>query len=270
MWAQEGVPPWITGLIAVGILLAVVLGGVDRIGYFASRVVPIKFLLYVVFALLILARSPVAVLAAIKSVFTCAFTSGAAAGGVIGVSVFRAMREGIYKSIFITEAGLGTSSIPHALANVEHPTDQGILALYSGLADMFLCTLSGLLTLVTGVWLMTDKLNNTLIFEAFKLNAPIPGAQYALMISILLFVISALIGNTYNGSQSFAAFTNYKHIKAYYLVAAAIAFSGSLVAVPVIWNLMDVILVMVAIPNLLGLLYLAFTYPDIIRFKHTT
>ena len=57
MWAQEGVPPWITGLIAVGILLAVVLGGVDRIGYFASRVVPIKFLLYVVFALLILSTN---------------------------------------------------------------------------------------------------------------------------------------------------------------------------------------------------------------------
>ncbi len=269
MWAQEGVPPWITGLIAISILLAVVLGGVDRIGYFASRIVPFKFLLYVGFALLILAKDPVAVWVAIKQVFTCAFTSGAACGGVVGITIYTAMREGIYKSIFITESGLGTASIPHALANVEYPTDQGILALYSGIADMLLCTLSGLLTLVTGVWLLTGKLNNTLIFEAFKIHSPIPGAQYALMFAVLLFVVTALIGNTYNGSQSFASFTNYKHVKLYYFVAAAIAFSGCLVEVPFIWNLMDIILTMVAVPNLLGLLYIAFTYSDVMEFKRT-
>lgn len=265
IWAQEGVPPWMTGLLAISILLAVVLGGVERIGYFASRAVPLKFFLYVGFALIILIKNYATVLPAIHLVITHAFTGSAAVGGALGLTVFAAIREGIYKSIFITEAGLGTSSIPHALANVEHPTDQGILALYSGIADMLLCTLSGLLTLVTGVWLLKDKLNNTLIFEAFKMHS-LPGAQYALMVSILLFVITALIGNTYNGSQSFASWTNYKYVKAYYLVAAAIAFSGALVAVPLIWNLMDVILVMVAIPNLLGLLYLAFTYPNIMKF----
>ena len=269
MWAQEGVPPMITGLIAVTILLAVVLGGVDRIGFFASRIVPLKFFLYVGFALLILAKDPFAVWVAIKQVFSCAFSSGAACGGVVGITVFTAMREGIYKSIFITESGLGTASIPHALANVEYPTDQGILALYSGIADMLLCTISGLLTLVTGVWLLTGKLNNTLIFEAFKIHSPVGGAQYALMFAVLLFVITALIGNTYNGSQSFASFTNYKYVNIYYFIAAAIAFSGCLVEVPFIWNLMDIILVMVAIPNLLGLLYIAFTYPDVMKFERS-
>jgi len=266
IWAQEGVPHFLTGLIAVLILLAVVLGGVDRIGYFASRAVPLKFVLYVGFALLILIQNYAAVVPALMLVFSHAFTGDAALGGVLGLTVSAAMREGIYKSIFITEAGLGTSSIPHALANVERPTDQGILALYSGIADMMLCTLSGLLTIVTGVWLLKDKLNNTLIYEAFKMHS-FPGAQYALMVSILLFVITALIGNTYNGSQSFASWTNYRFVRGYYLVAAVIAFSGSLVAVPFIWNLMDVVLVMVALPNLLGLLYLAFSYPQVIRYK---
>lgn len=266
IWAQEGIHPVITGLLVVGILLAIVLGGVDRIGFFASRAVPLKFLLYVVCAVLILAQDPLRIGDAVKLVMISAWTSGALVGGVVGGSLFTAMREGIYKSIFITEAGLGTSSIPHALANVEHPTDQGILALYSGLADMFLCTLSGLLTLVTGVWLLKDKLSNTLIFEAFKLHA-VSGAQYALMISVLLFVLTALIGNTYNGSQSFAAFTRYKYVKLYYLFAAVVAFSGCLVAVPVLWNLMDIILVLVAVPHLIGLLWLAFTRPDIMRFE---
>lgn len=266
VWEQEGVPRWITGLIAIAILLTVVLGGVKRIGFFASRVVPLKFLLYVTFALIILFQDLPALAEAIKAVFTCAFSPSAACGGLTGITLFTAMREGIYKSIFITEAGVGTSSIPHALADVERPTDQGILALYSGLADMFLCTLSGLLTLVTGVWL-SGKLSNTLIYEAFKLHSPVAGGQYVLMISILLFVITALIGNTYNGSQSFASCTNYRYVKAYYLVAALIAFSGALVAVPVIWNIMDVILTFVAFPNLVGLIYLSVFYPAVIKYE---
>ncbi len=266
IWAREGVPHMVTGLLAVIILLAVVLGGVERIGYFASRIVPLKFFLYVFFALLILLQNIPAVGEAIKSVLINAFTPLAAIGGLTGVTLLTVMREGIYKSIFITEAGLGTSSISHALADVERPLDQGILALYSGLADMFLCTLSGLLTLVTGVWL-TGKLSNTLIYEAFKLYSPIGGAQYALMVSVLLFVITALIGNTYNGSQSFALLTSYNYVKFYYVAAALIAFTGSLAAVPLLWSIMDIALLFVAVPNLLGVVYLAFRYPDIIRFK---
>lgn len=265
IWAQEGVPRPVTGLIAVGLLLAVVLGGVKRIGFVASRIVPLKFLLYITFALLILFQDLGAVVAAIKSVFTCAFTPTAACGGLTGITFFSTLKEGIYKSIFITEAGLGTSSIAHALADVEKPTDQGILALFSGLADFFLCMLSGLLTLVTGVWL-SGKMSNTLIYEAFKMHSPIAGGQYVLMLSVLLFVITALIGNTYNGSQSFAAFSQYRYVKAYYVFAAFIAFTGALAAVPVIWNIMDVMITLVAIPNLLGLIFLAIRYPHIIKY----
>ena len=96
------------------------------------------------------------------------------------------------------------------------------------------------------------------------MHSPIGGAQYALMIAVLLFVITALIGNTYNGSQSFAAVTGYRYIKAYYFIAAAIAFSGALIAVPLLWNIMDIVLTFVAVPNLFGILYLAFKYPHIL------
>jgi len=263
IWAQEGVPHWITGLLAALILLIVVFGGVRRIGFFASRIVPLKFLLYVIFALLILAKNKQMIGFAIKLIFTSVLNPMAAIGGFAGATIFAAMREGIYKSIFITEAGVGTSSISHALANVERPSDQGILAMFSGLADIFLCTLSGLLTLVTGVW-TSGKLNNTLTYEAFKINAP-PGGRIVLVISILLFVITALIGNTYNGSQSFASLTRYKYVNWYYFIAAIIAFCGALSNVPLLWQLMDIILALVAIPHLIGLIVLAFTYPHILR-----
>ena len=266
IWAQEGISPWISGSLALILLLIVVLGGVQRIGYVASRIVPLKFVLYVGFALAILAQQPAAVLYALKMVIRCAFTPQAACGALTGITLFTVMREGIYKSIFITEAGVGTSSIAHALADVDRPTDQGILAMFSGIADIFLCLLSGLLTLVTGVW-TTGALNNTLIYQAFKLHSPVAGGQFILLVSILLFVLTALIGNTYNGSQSFATFVPYKYVKYYYLVSAFIAFSGAFVAVPFIWNIMDILLVCVAVPNLIGILILAFKYSHILKYK---
>jgi alanine or glycine:cation symporter, AGCS family len=263
IWQQEGIPVWFSGALAATILLLVVFGGVKRIGYFASRIVPLKFILYISFSLLILGKDLPAVWAAIKLVFASIVNPVAAVGGFAGATIFAAMREGIYKSIFITESGIGTSSISHALSDVKKPVDQGILAMFSGIADLFLCTLSGLLTLVTGVW-MSGKLNNTLTYEAFKLHAPFVG-RYALVISILLFVITALIGNTYNGSQSFAAFTKHKYVNWYFVIAALIAFLGAFAHMPILWQFMDVLLAIVAIPHLIALLILAFKYPHILK-----
>lgn len=266
IWAQEGVPNWITGVIIVAILLAVVLGGVTRIGSVASKLVPIKFVLYITFVLLILFKDLGALRQALLLVFKCAFNPEAACGAIAGVTLLQAMREGIYKSIFITEAGVGTSSIAHALSDVKNPIDQGILAMFSGLADMLLCTLSGLLTLVTSVW-TSGKLSNTLIYEAFKMHSPVAGGEYVLLISVFLFVMTALIGNTFNGSQSFASFTKYRYMNLYFVVAALIAFSGSLIAMPFLWDFMDIILFLVAAPNLIGLLILAYKYPKTIEYK---
>lgn len=265
IWAQEGIPHWISGAVASSILLLVVLGGVQRIGYFASRIVPLKFTVYVLFALLILFKNPLAIVAAIKLVASSAFQPAAAVGGFLGATAFAVMREGIYKGIFITESGIGTSSISHALADVKHPSDQGILAMFSSIADIFLCSLSGLIALVTGVW-SSGKLNNTLAYEAFKLHAPF-GGNVVLAISILLFVITALIGNTYNGSQSFASFTKHKYTTVYFIFAAIVAFLGAMADVPLLWEVMDVLLALVAIPHLLALLVISFKYPKIFEIK---
>jgi AGCS family alanine or glycine:cation symporter len=263
IWAQENIPHWVSGLCAVTVLLAVVLGGVQRIGFVASRIVPLKFLLYVGFALIILLSNISSLYDACALVLSSAFSYQAALSGFAGATIFKAIREGMYKGIFITESGTGTGSIAHALSNVEHPSDQGLLALYSGAADMLLCTLSGLLTIVTGVW-SSGKLGNTLIYEAFKQYSPGAG-RYVLVVSILLFVVTALIGNTYNGSQSFASLTNYKYVTYYYICAALIAFTGALASVPVVWQVMDIILACVAFPNLVGLIILAYKYPHVLR-----
>lgn len=252
----EGADPIITGLILASLLALVVFGGVKRIGDVASFLVPIMFVTYVSFAFFVLLQNASILPGIIKLIVSSALSPQATVGGLAGASIVHAMRYGTYRSIFITEAGLGTSSIAHSLAQVERPTDQGLLAMYSITLDAFLSFLSGMLVLITGLW-QRSELDSTVIYQAFKKLSPIAG-KYALLFGIGLFVITTIIGNTLNGSQSFAALTRGRFIKGYFAVAILGVFFGAIVNVSFLWEFSDVILTFVAIPNVLGILYLVF------------
>jgi alanine or glycine:cation symporter, AGCS family len=255
IFAQEGYSEYLIGFLLAALLLGVLWGGIKRVGSFASKLVPLMFFFYITFALFILLKDVNALWQAIKLVCTHIFNPAAAVGGFLGATIFEAMRNGVYRSIYITEAGIGTSSIAHSLAN-SRPTDQGLLALYSMAADTFLCLISGLMVLVTGVW-QTGLFSPTLIYEVFKINSPHFG-KYILIISITLFVLTTVIGNSFNGSQIFAWFTKHRWLKLYYIFVAVITFLGAIAHVPTIWASTDIILTLVAVPNLICLLILAF------------
>ena len=134
--------------------------------------------------------------------------------------------------------------------------------MYSVAAEIFLCTLSGLLVLVTGVW-KTGIFSNILVFKVFESQLPLIGPTFFIA-SIVLFITTTAIGNSFNGSQSFAAFTQYRWIKGYYLFVCSIIFFSSIAHLELVWAVMDVVLPLVAIPNLIGILYLTFKYPKVL------
>ncbi len=265
--ALEGVPHWMVGAALALFTLIVLNGGAQRIGDLASKMVPVMFVLYVIFALSILLRDPYALLDVIKQVFNHAFTPAAAAGGFMGATLFQAMREGIFQGIFITEAGMGTSSIPHALADTKNPTDQGILAMGSVLADAFLVMLSGVLVLMTGLWNI-GLFRSTLTYEVFKLNAPGIG-QYVLLFSIVLFVLTTVMGNSFNGLRCFGILANGNKqlMRLYVLCTITFIFLGSMSPMRLLWNIIDTLIILAALPNLIGILVLSFTRADVLRVR---
>ncbi len=171
-----------------------------------------------------------------------------------------AMREGIFKSAFITEAGIGTAAFPHSLADTPNPTDQGILAMYSVAIDAFFCLISGLIALVTGVW-TSGVMNNTLMFDAFEIGMPTIGSTI-LIFTLTLFVVGTAIGNSFNGSKSFGFFTNNKHLTFYYAFVAIIIMLGAVMSTLTMWTIIDFILPFVALPNLIGITYLTFKHRE--------
>jgi len=263
IYAIESIPQWITGLVLAITTILVLSGGARRIGAVASKLVPFMCFLYIFFSLFILFKDYSALTAALTLIKNNIFTPTAPVGAFLGATVFQALHYGMIRGVFISESGLGTASIPHAMADVTHHSDQGILAMGSTIADIFLSLISGLLTLVTGVW-MQGKLSSTLVYEVFKIYTPV-AAQIILLISISLFVLTTVIGNSFNGLQNFTSLCRGRYKCAYLSILIACVFMGSVLPTPLVWEAMDTVLVIAAVPNLLGLLYLARKYPHVLK-----
>ncbi len=264
IFSMEGFSPIATGGILALFTFIVLIGGIKRIGQLASKLVPLMFVLYVGFTLSILLSDIPALLSAIALVFKSAFTYQAATGGFLGATLLSAMRVGIQRNMHITEAGLGSSSIAHSMTDADKAPDQAILAMFSIICDTTIAFLSGLLVLSTGLWLTTTTFRNTLMYEIFKNYSPGLG-KWVLFMSITLFVVTTVIGNSFNASQSYASFFKEKGVKWFYALLALIIFGGALVRVQLVWEMMDIIQVLVAIPHIVGLLILAFRYGKILK-----
>jgi len=263
--AQRGVPEWVTGLLLATVIFFVLLGGAQRVSAFASKLVPLMFCMYVTFSLFILISDLHAVVEAFNLVFNAIISPAAAVGGFLGATVYAALKEGTFKAVFITESGMGTASIAHSMSDVKHPIDQGILAMYSVAADAFLCLLSGLLVLTSGVW-KQGIFSNTLVLQVFENKLPVIG-PFFFITSVVLFISTTALGNSFNGGQSFATFTQYRWIRTYYAFAALVIFISSLIEVPIVWAIMDLVLPLVAVPNLIGLLILTIRNPSLLHYK---
>lgn len=266
IFSENGVPTWVTGITLSVFIFIVLIGGAKRVGAISSKLVPLMFVIYMVCSLFILFKSPGLFFAAIKLIAKHVWTKTAPVGGFLGASVYVALREGVSKGVYVTECGVGTASIAHAMADVKKPTDQGILALYSVAADACLCAVSGILVVSTGVWKL-GKFTNMLMFRVFDQSIPVFG-YFILLGTIFLFILTTLIGNSFNGSQSYASFTKHKWMNAYSFFVVAAIFFGAVLDVRLMWTITDLMVFLIAIPHLIGIVFIACYNPDILKFKN--
>jgi len=102
------------------------------------------------------------------------------------------------------------------------------------------------------------------MYHVFKMHSPSAG-KYVLIVSVALLVFTTILGNSFNGIQNFSTFFRYRGIKLYYLLLGIIVFLGAIAHVRMMWDLMDIIMALVAIPNLIGLVVLSFTHGKMLK-----
>ena len=245
--------------LAVGIVVAVIaafifLGGVQRIAAVTEKIVPIMAAFYIVGCVVILVMNYKVLPNAFTQIFVLAFNPQAMAGGVAGVTVQQAMRFGVARGLFSNEAGMG--SAPHALAKVNHPREQGAVAILGVFIDTFVVlTLTGLVLITSG--LIPDGLTGTALTQAAFSQAFGGFGPVFIAICMFFFAFSTIIGWYFFGQSNFKALFGEKALPVYSVIVVVFILVGSTLKVDLVWAMADFFNGLMAVPNLLALLALS-------------
>lgn len=148
-----GIASWIVGGLVVVVVGAVILGGIKSIAKVTSRLAPSMAVLYVLAALVILALNVTEVPGALATIVSSAFNPAAGVGGSVAGVWSLTLLWGVKRGLFSNEAGQGSAPIAHAAAKTDEPVSEGVVALLEPLIDtLIICTMTGLVILITGVW----------------------------------------------------------------------------------------------------------------------
>ena len=253
------VPVWITGIIIAVIAGCIFIGGISRIASFTEKVVPIMAIAYLVCGIIIMITHYYNIPMAFRMIFEGAFNPKAVTGGLIGATIKQAVRYGVARGLFSNEAGMGSTPHAHAVAKVDHPVQQGVVAIVSVFIDTFL-----VLTMTVMVILTTGSLNA----EGVKLKG-IQLTQFAfnnalgtfgnpfVAICLFFFAFSTIVGWYFFGEANIRYLFGSKGIKPYRLIAVIFVFLGSLLSVDLVWELADLFNGIMVIPNVIALIALS-------------
>ncbi|MGI6094495.1 MAG: alanine/glycine:cation symporter family protein [Lachnospiraceae bacterium] len=246
--------------ILVGVIVAIIaafifLGGVKRIASVTEKVVPVMAVLYVIGCLIFLILNASAVPGAFRDIFVAAFSPQSIGGGLIGITVQKAMRYGVARGLFSNEAGMGSTPHAHAMAKVKKPQDQAVLAMIGVFIDTFIVlTMTALVIISSGV-AATGANESTLAQDAFNQTFGSFGNIF-IAICLLFFAFSTIIGWYFFGETNVKYLFGEKAVKIYAAIVIVFIVLGSALKVQLVWDLSDMFNGLMVIPNLLALLVL--------------
>lgn len=240
------------GLILAALTALVIIGGIKEIAMVTVRMVPLMAGLYLVAALAILIANFSEVPHAFAVIFFDAFDPKSVEGGIIGVIVI-----GMRRAVYSTEAGLGSSSIAHAAAKTREPVSEGFVGLTEPLIDVFIGSLTALIIVVTGAYLERDLGDIQMTSYAFA--TVIDWFPYVLAAAVFLFAFSTIISWSYYLEKVWTFLFGGKRgsVITYKSVYIALIIPGAVLTPTQVFNLIDSIFFLLAVPNILGLYFMA-------------
>lgn len=246
----------VVGIIVSILVGLIVIGGIKRIASVTEKLVPIMALFFIIGSIIIMGTHYYNILPALKMIVEGAFNPRAATGGLIGVSVREAMRYGISRGLFSNEAGMGSTPHAHAIAEVKHPVQQGLVAMFGVFIDTFVVlTCTAMVILTTGV--LDGKTTGIELTQLAFIKGFGNFGNSFVAISLFFFAFSTMIGWYFFGSINVKFLFGEKGIKpytAFFLIAAVL---GTVLDVPLVWQLADTFNGLMVIPNLIALIALS-------------
>ena len=253
---NAGIPVEYTAVVLTILVAAITLGGLQSIAKTASKIVPAMAVIYMASTLGFLVIFADKLPGAVAEIFYDAFHPTAAVGGFLGASVLFAMRNGVARGVFSNESGLGSAPIVAAAAKTKWPAEQGLVSMTGTFIDtIIICTMTGLVVVISGLW-KTD-LNGAALTNAAFLQAYPSFGGYMLMVGLVLFAFTTILGWNYYGERCMEYLVGVKGIMPYRVGFIILVGCGAFLKLESIWILADIVNGLMAIPNLIALLGLS-------------
>ena len=263
-----GINPVIVGVVVAIIALFVFVGGIGRIASLTEKIVPIMAAFYIVGSLVVIIANGKYFIPAVQSIFVGAFTPSAVFGGGFGYVISRALSKGVARGLFSNEAGMGSTPHAHAVAKVDHPAEQGYVAMMGVFIDTFIIlTLTALVILTShqaaAGGLLSEVVNGepvgltgTALTQAGFSTVFGKFGEIFIAICMFFFAFSTIIGWYLFGEANIKYMFGSKAVKVYAVLVALCIVGGAAQKVTLIWNMSDCFNSAMVIPNVIGLVAL--------------
>ena len=243
----------ILGLVFMIISAWVILGGLQKIVKVTSKLVPLMVGLYFAMGLFILIDNYTLIIPALSTIFEEAFNfNTAVTGGFWGLVIL-----GIRRAVFSNESGVGNAPMYHGQSQRKNPLHEGLVAALGPLLDTVLvCSITGIIIIISGVYLESELNGIALTLGAF--NQLFFGiGDKLLLVMVLIFGISTLFTYSYYGVKCLDYLTHKKWGFIYnYIYLASIVFSA-MATVDIVIGIIDLSFALMCIPNMISILYLS-------------
>lgn len=267
-------PPVITGAVVGGLILFSMLGGVKTISKIATYLVPAMGALYLAGCLGIILQGRGVLWEVLAKSFLAAFHPRAVSGGIFGAvtaTAFDGIRLGISRGIFSNEAGLGAGGISAASSGETDYLRQGFISMTGVYFDtLIICMVTGITFCCSGVlkelsggsYLMANGKSISagdgagLMIAAFE-KAYGRFGGLLLSVCIVLFAFATILAWGYQGEQAFRFLLGDGKVTWYRFIYGLLSLFGAVFTVELIWGISDICNGLLALPNLVCVLFLA-------------
>lgn len=252
--------PYIVAVVFAILVACVVFGGIHRISFVSSYLVPIMAMGYILMGLYLIITNITHVPAACRAIVSSAFNLRSIFGGVTGSVLIIGIKRGLLSN----EAGMGSAPNAAATADVSHPAKQGIAQILAVCIDTILiCSISAFILLLSNADLRSGEIGMPLMQEAISLQLGDWGVHF-ITLSIVTFAFSAIVGNFGICETNMYFITkNQKIIKTIRVISILPVALGCLAGIlnPMIaWNIAEITMAFIACLNIIAILLLSKRY----------
>ena len=238
---------WVVSLIFALLVFCVLVGSIKRIAQLAEKISPLKGILYLICAMIIIGVNIDNLPSTIMLIMNDAFTGNAAAGGAVAM-----LAMAFKRASFANEAGLGSAPIAHATARTEEPVREATVALLEPFFAAMIALLTGLVVTITGAYAGGSIEDGVLIAaRAFETVAPWFSAMLAL--NVLVFAYSTTIGWSYYGEIAWSYMFGTRYIRIYQIIFCTATFLGGIMHFGVVLDFSDLLILGMSLPNIIVL-----------------